>query len=156
MEPAQHPDRDEAPPAGSAHIGDVPPEEWRQRMKPYSDASPAVIARLILKRAGITPLLPAIGVALFPRPAHPATDEEQGNGPKIEATAQVQIVSANAQIRGGHLSSNLGPASPAGVDPRRPVNGVSRLERDCVAEPQPTATPAIAAPNCHITIYDLP
>lgn len=148
-------------PSGNHDRGNSPRdrrEDWRAIMRPLGDASPTDVARMILKRAGITPLLTVLGFALLLRPAHGMAEEGVHAVPHAQAQARARIVTAQATISHGTLSHTGSTRTERG-----PTDMASRIERACGPTDQqvdPTAGTANAGtpttPGCTINIYDMP
>ncbi len=112
--------------------GDAVPEERRA----------AAMARHILRRAGIAPLVPAFAALLIaaPTPAEPQSTAST----RVTATARVVVLPSSARIEAGRLIVRDG-AHPETVVPRLPL-----MERAC------QAVPVDEERSCRTFVFDLP
>ena len=133
---------------------------------PFRDSKPMVIALLILRRAGLSPMTCAVLAITVLIHAMPAS-AQSASVPRMTATASARVVimqsnvrlaagqfvimQSNVRLAAGQLRTSSGPAVTNG----RPLVGVSVRDRPCEHTPGGTGSTATRS-ACTMRIYDLP
>ncbi len=128
----------------------------RSKLPELARVDPVAYARLILRRAGIAPLVCGLVAANFSASPAPAAAE---NTSTVRATALAQarvvVLPSSARISDGVLQQANGNRTSAGGQAGRVSDGVSVAVRPCDPAPgQRAGEPVLGA--CRMTIYNLP
>lgn len=120
-----------------------------QSLSSEAVAHPAAMARLILRRVGIKPLLPMLALCpgILTVAEGTVAEAAERSSTRVAATARVQVVNNAARLQQGRLIIADAPSDHSGLKLSPPI----WRERPCPAEDGIDPHPA-----CRLMIADLP